>query len=119
MDVQRLKTLVSVEKTNVFYKENGEIKEKHLNECTEDDLDVICIVVNAIDSYSNCYTEILNYYHYKDLTDEEKKKCWIKEEDYEGYHFGSSRKFIDVPHELKGLGFTHTLRDYYENDSSD
>lgn len=118
MDVLKLKTLVRESSTNVFYKENGEIKEKQLKDCVED-LDIIAIVVNAIDSYSHCYTECLNYYYYKDLTEEEKKKCWIHEEDYIGYCFGSNRRKIEVPNELKIFGFTNALRDYYENDSSD
>ena len=118
MDVLKLKTLVSENSTKVYYKENGEIKEKQLKDCTED-LDIIAIVINAIDSYSHCYTECLNYYYYKDLTEEEKKKCWIHEEDYTGYCFGSNRRKIEVPNELKIFGFTNALRDYYENDSSD
>lgn len=120
MNIADLKKVVNPDYTIIYKKENDNtITHMPLNMCKSENENIIAIQIREKDYYGHCYTEILDYFYYIDLTEEEKKKCYIHEENYDGYHFGSNRRKVDVPDNLKQLGFTNGLRDYYENDSSD
>lgn len=82
-------------------------------------LPVICLKIDKRCYTSRCYIDsITDVYYLQETSDYEKDICSIREK-YDYWCFGSCVKEIEIPHELKKLGFTKAVEDHYECDSSD